>query len=142
MRGCIVGLVALVNTHSTVDKVRNFLTEEFTHLVVKAGYSMVQVQSPNMSGLIKAATTSNNVERGMIDHMDAQRIVPEVVGAIYRCPEPYSKILKLVYLQQLPEKLVLDQLPYERAQYYRLKFKSLLWFADSYERITDFHVYS
>lgn len=136
-----MSLFARVNTLSTEDKVRNFLTEDFPHLVVKAGYSKLDVKSPSMSGGPRASMVGNGIENGMIDHFEARRLVPQVEDAMSRCPDPYDRILEMFYVDELSEDDVLNQLHMSRSKLYRLKHQALIWFADSFEYVMDLHVY-
>lgn len=136
-----MGLLPAVNSNRTQDNVRNFLTDEFPRFIVKSGYSQLEVQSPRISDLPKSQIVGNNVEDGMIDYFESNRIVLAVVNAIDRCPKPYSKILRMAYILEMKDDDIIITVPYERTQFYRLKAKAFLWFADAFEDTYDLHVY-
>ncbi|QGG60097.1 DUF1492 domain-containing protein [Loigolactobacillus bifermentans] len=136
-----VGLLPVLNTNKTEDNVRNFLINEFPRFVVKAGYSMVDVKSPRFSALPKSEPVGNGIEDALVEHADAPRIVTAAVNAIRRCPDKYQKILYMAYILELTDDEIIEQVPYERSQYYRLKSEALRWFADAFENTFDLHVY-
>lgn len=136
-----MGLLPVLNTYKTEDNARNFLTDEFPRFVVKAGYSMVDVRSPRFSALPKSTPVGNGAEDAMVDHADAPRIATAAVNAIRRCPDKYQKILSMAYILELTDDEIIEQVPYERSQYYRLKSEALRWFADAFENTFDLHAY-
>lgn len=136
-----MGLLPAINVNRTMDSVRNFLTDEFPRYVVKSGYSLLEVQSTRISGMPKAQVFKNNTEESMVDHFESNRIVLLVVQSINKCPDPYSKILRMAYILEMKDDDIIETVPYERSQFYRLKAKALLWFADAFEDTYDLHVY-
>jgi len=137
-----VGLLPAVNSNRTQDNVRNFLTDEFPRFIVKSGYSQLEVQSPRISDLPKSQIVGNSAEDGMVDYFESNRIVLAVVKAIDRCPKPYSKILRMAYIEEMNDTDIIVTVPYERSQFYRLKAKAFLWFADTFEDTCDLHIYA
>lgn len=134
-------LLPIVNKEATEDIVRTFLDIDFPRYVLKAGSSMVDVKSPSFSSLPPSTKAGNSVEDNMIEHIDAPKIVNAVIDAINRCPDIYKQILRLKFILQLTDEQVNARLPYGRAQYYRLKAISMLYFADAFENTEDLHIY-
>lgn len=137
-----MGLLKRVDTDKTEANVKRYFEVEFPRLVLQAGYSMLDVQSPkfditggNASGI------NNGTEDGIINHFDAQRLVKLTVNAINRCPMIYKKILRSVYVMEQPDITTQMSLGYQHAQYNVLKNKAYLYFADSFYRTHDFHCY-
>lgn len=137
-----MGILPFIDKRQTANNVRNFFTKEFPRLVTRSGYSMNQLQSSKLSSMPSSKTVVNNVELAMINHINADEIVKSVVDAINACPTNYSRILRLSYIDELRDVDVLEQVPYERAQFYRMKRKALLYFADSFVDTYDLHAYS
>lgn len=137
-----MGLLRQVDTDRTEKNVKNYFEKEFPRLVLQAGYSMLDVQSPkfDVTG-ISSLSGDNSTENGMISHFEAQRLVKATVKAINRCPLIYRKILRAVYLNDQPDITTQMSLGYQHAQYNVKKKKAYLYFADSFIKIHDFHAY-
>lgn len=136
-----MGLLPTLNTYKTEDNVRNFLIKEFPRLVIMAGYSMVDVKSPRFSATPKSTSVGNGVENNMVGHIDAPRIVDAVILTIKHCPADDCTILTMAYIQGLKDEIIIDRVPYERSQYYKLKSAALRYFADGFTKMYDLHVY-
>lgn len=136
-----MNLIPVLNVEETQNKVRNFLENEFPRYVLKSGFSMVDVQSPNFSLAPQGSHFGNSVESKMIDHLNSPHIVESVLDAINRCPHFEKIILTKCYVQELEESQIMAQIPMGRTKYYQTKSKALLLFADAFENTIDLHVY-
>lgn len=137
-----MGLLPEIDEKKTQDKVRHYLEKEFPRLVLQAGYSMLEVQSPkfDITGG-SGANVRNSLEDKIIDHFKARPEVFATVKAIRRCPEPYKQILIDLYVKDLQGVDVQEIMGYGHAQFNILKKRSLLYFADSFQNHHDFHEY-
>lgn len=135
-----MGLLPVISEEKTQEQVRNYFEIEFPRLVLQTGYSMLEIQSPSFSGM-PSGSSSNNVEKTMLNHLEADDIVHDTIECITRCPEEERKILLLSYVNQLRDNVVQERLNYGHTKYYNLKNQALLDFADSFQKVHDLHVY-
>lgn len=130
-----------IEIKKTEDKVERYLEEEFPRLVVQAGYSMLEVQSPKFDSVGSSGSVRNSMEDRIVGHFDAQPKVIQTVNAINRCPKISKKILWSLYVKEMSNREAQLSIGYSRSQYGKLKKRALLWFADSFQRVQDLHVY-
>ncbi|WDT66090.1 hypothetical protein NV391_02475 [Companilactobacillus crustorum] len=137
-----MGLLPQVDEKATQDNVKEYLKKDFPRLVVQAGYSMLEVQSPSFGGIgSKGNNVRNGIEDKIIDHFDARPIVNDTVRAINHCPEKYSLILRGLYIEDLKDWEIESKVSYGHTQYTTNKKIALLYFADAFQSIDDLHIY-
>ncbi|WP_169922443.1 ArpU family phage packaging/lysis transcriptional regulator [Lactobacillus terrae] len=130
-----------VDVEKTENNVRNYFSNKFPQLVMKAGYSMSQLKSPVIDDMPSSTPYGNTVEKQLVAYIDARLVVIETIVAIDRCPIKYQRLLRLKYIDELPNYIIMERLGYEKTQYYENTKKAYIWFANSFERTMDLHVY-
>jgi len=137
-----MSLLPRVNETETQDKVKNYLKKDFPRLVMQAGYSMLQVQSPSFGGIgSNSSNVRNSLEDKMVDHFEAKPIVLATIKAINHCPEKASWILRELYIKELKDSEVERASMYSHSTYQEKKKVAWLWFADAFQNTEDLHVY-
>ncbi|WP_164966345.1 ArpU family phage packaging/lysis transcriptional regulator [Companilactobacillus metriopterae] len=101
-----------VDVEKTENNVRNYFSNRFPKLVMKAGYSMSQLKSPVIEDMPSSTAYGNSVE------IDARLVVIETIVAIDRCQIKYQRLLRLKYIDELPNYIIMERLGYEKTQYY------------------------
>lgn len=137
-----MGLLPRVDEKATQDNVKEYLKKEFPRLVVQAGYSMLEVQSPSFGGIgSKGNNVRNSIEDRIIDHFDARPTVIATIKAINNCPEKPSWILRQLYIEGMTDSKVEIASNYSHSTYQDKKKIAWLWFADAFQATKDLHVY-
>lgn len=137
-----MSLLPRINESKTQDNVKEYLKEDFPRLVMQAGYSMLEVQSPSFGGVGGSSNSyRNSLEDKIVDHFEVRPKVIATVKAINNCPGKYSVILKELYILNRRDWEVERDVNYGHTQYQNKKKIALLWFADAFQSTQDFHVY-
>jgi phage transcriptional regulator, ArpU family len=137
-----MGLLPRVDEKATQNNVKEYLKKEFPRLVVQAGYSMLEVQSPSFGGIgSKGNNVRNGIEDKIVDHFNAKPTVIATIRAIDHCPEKSSSILRKLYICGMTDAEVERSSSYSHSTYQNKKKDAWLWFADAFQSTRDFHVY-
>lgn len=132
----------MVDEKGTESNVRKYLEKEFPRLVLQAGYSMLDVQSPKFDITGGGGhSVRNSIEDKIDGHFYAEQLVSSTIRSIRKCPIKCQRILYDVYVKGRNDIDVQLDLKYEHAQYNVVKNKAFLYFADSFQRVHDFHEY-
>lgn len=138
----LMGLLPRVDEKATQDNVKEYLKKDFPRLVVQAGYSMLEVQSPSFGGIgSKSSNVRNSIEDKIMNHFDARPMVIATIRAIDNCPEKPSWILRKLYIDGMTDAEVERASIYSHSTYQDKKKDAWLWFADAFQSTKDFHVY-
>lgn len=138
----LMGLLPRVDEKATQDNVKEYLKKEFPRLVVQAGYSMLEVQSPSFGGIgSNGNNVRNSIEDKIVDHFNARSTVLATIRAINHCPEKSSSILRKLYIYGMTDAEVERSSIYSHSTYQTKKKDAWLWFADAFQSTRDFHVY-
>ncbi|MQS44259.1 ArpU family phage packaging/lysis transcriptional regulator [Companilactobacillus mishanensis] len=135
-----MGLLPVIDEVETQGEVRSYFEQEFPRLVLQAGYSMLDIQSPSFTGMPKGSFV-NNTEESMMRHLEAIDLVQATIESITKCPETEKNILMFAYVYKMRDRNIQIRLGYQHSRYNLLKNQALLAFADAFQKYHDFHVY-
>lgn len=130
-----------VDELATSKNVKHFLSKIFPRLIMLSGLDSTQLQSPTLSDMPTSKPVGNSNEKKIINMLEAQRIVKEVIKSMKCCRGHSSTILFDVYVLEVSAVKIEMKIGFSQAQFYRLKKKALLDFADAFMYEKDFHVY-
>lgn len=130
-----------INEKETIKNVRVYFDKEFPRLIELSQFGRMQLSSMKLTDTQVTSSKINNQEIGMIRSINAKEIVQETVKAILNCSEPYSTLLKGIYIDNLRNIDVQRRIGYGSTRYSELKNKALLCFADRFYTVKDLHVY-
>lgn len=80
-----MGLLPTINELKTAQTARMYLNDKFPKLVMMAGFSMIDVKSPQFSITPITPHVDNGTERNMINRLNASQLVNDTIDAIKRC---------------------------------------------------------
>lgn len=122
-----------IDYDATADKTEYFFTKQLDRLLFRTGHSMASLKSPVMSDMPKGNSCGNNQETKLIESIEVDKVIKAVHEAIFHCNEIGKTILIMLFIDGKSKDYVINHIPYEQAQFYRLKTKALVDFADLYE---------
>lgn len=126
---------------ATRKNVKKFFEKIFPRLVMLSGLDSTQLKSPIVTDMPTNKTVENSNEEKIINMLEAQRIVKEVIKSM-KCVRGHgSTILFDIYVLEASNVKTAMKIGFGQANYYRLKRKALLDFADAFMYEKDFHVY-
>lgn len=123
-----------LDENKTCDNVTKFFKKDLEKIVLLSGHRMIDLQSPQITGMPSGSSTLNRAEDRLVDGFDAQNIVKSVSDALYRGVDPVSsKILVGLYINYQRWVDVQTTIYKEHTSFAKLRRRALIAFAYSFE---------
>ena len=128
-----MNLLPELDEKRTCNRVKKFFKRDLEKIVLMSGHRMVDLQSPQMTGMPSGSHFNSN-EQTMINGLDAQDIVKSVNDALNRGVDPISrKILIGLYINHQRWVDVQSMIYKEHTSFSVYRNKALIAFAYSFE---------
>ena len=134
-----VALFNELDVDGTCRKVRWFFDERLPEIKRKAG-AWGDYTSPSIDGMPKAPSSGNGSERRMINHSRYASALYAVKYSLKGCSITSQKIIKLKFVEELPNWKIKNQIGYKgNGTYNKLVKRAALEFADCIEPACDYY---
>ncbi|WP_395318194.1 ArpU family phage packaging/lysis transcriptional regulator [Fructilactobacillus frigidiflavus] len=130
-----------IDDKKTIKNVRDYLDTNFRKLMDICGISASQLQSPTISDMPFSKGVGNSSEDRVIKLMKYRETLKFLVQVLKGFDGDETHILFNCYVNGFSAIKIMQLENVSSAQYYRLKNKELLKFADRALSLIDLHVY-
>lgn len=123
-----------IDYKATAKNVDHLLKDQLPHLVLRSGYSLIDLSSPKLSLAPAHSNRTDIQETQIVNSFSVTKVVDAIHKTIFHCSSLSRKILIDRYIKYFTQTKTVMSIPYERSYYFNVLLpKAQCEFADRYD---------